>query len=62
MVDVAQFKVGVILQITDCGKAKGKVLKACKVNIGDEENPVTIVTSASNVREGSRYDTNYDCD
>mmetsp|Transcript_16822 Transcript_16822/g.38741 ORF Transcript_16822/g.38741 Transcript_16822/m.38741 type:complete len:180 (+) Transcript_16822:740-1279(+) len=55
MVDVSQFKVGVVLDVEDCGNPKkGKPLKSCKVNVGDEENPVTIVTSASNVRNGSR--------
>jgi tRNA-binding EMAP/Myf-like protein len=55
MVDISEYKVGVILSLEECGKAKGgKALKACKVNIGDESNPITVVTSASNVREGSR--------
>ena len=54
MVDISEYKVGVVLSLDECGKSKGKPLKACKVNVGDESNPVTIVTSASNVREGSR--------
>jgi tRNA-binding EMAP/Myf-like protein len=55
MVDISEYKVGVLLSVEDCGKTKsGKALKACKVNIGDESNPITVVTSASNVREGSR--------
>ena len=54
MVDVSAYKVGVVLSLDECGMARGKPLKACKVNVGGESNPVTIVTSASNVREGSR--------
>ena len=55
MVDISEYKVGVVLSLEECGgKSKGKPLKACKVNIGDESNPITVVTSASNVREGSR--------
>jgi tRNA-binding EMAP/Myf-like protein len=57
MVDVSQYKVGVVLSLEGCGGkcANGKALKACRVNVtGDEANPATIVTSASNVRTGSR--------
>ena len=56
MVDVSQYKVGIVLSLEGCGgKTKsGKALKACKVNVGDEANPVTVVTSASNVRTDSR--------
>lgn len=57
MVDVSQFKVGLCLSVEGCGSAKaknGRALKACKVDIGGDEEPVTIVTSASNVRSGSR--------
>ena len=54
MVDISEYKVGVVLSLEECGKSKGKPLKACKVNVGDESNPITVVTSASNVREGSR--------
>lgn len=49
-----KYKVGVILSLEDCGSGKGKGLRACQVNVGDESNPLTIVTAASNVREGSR--------
>ena len=55
---ISEYKVGVILSLEGCGNCKskiGKALKACKVNIGDENNPITVVTSASNVRTGSRY-------
>eukprot|EP00560_Eucampia_antarctica_P007962 CAMPEP_0197823820 /NCGR_PEP_ID=MMETSP1437-20131217/1135_1 /TAXON_ID=49252 ORGANISM="Eucampia antarctica, Strain CCMP1452" /NCGR_SAMPLE_ID=MMETSP1437 /ASSEMBLY_ACC=CAM_ASM_001096 /LENGTH=185 /DNA_ID=CAMNT_0043423175 /DNA_START=30 /DNA_END=590 /DNA_ORIENTATION=- len=54
---ISDYKVGVILNLEGCGNCKskgGKALKACKVNIGDEENPIIVVTSASNVRTGSR--------
>ena len=54
MPDISEYKVGVILSLEECGKAKGKTLKACRVNVGDADNPITVVTSASNVREGSR--------
>ncbi|KAL7581436.1 hypothetical protein ACA910_022017 [Epithemia clementina (nom. ined.)] len=53
MADLLQeYRVGVILSVEECGKSKG--LRACQINIGDEGNPVTVVTSASNVRVGSR--------
>ena len=53
MVDISEYKVGVVLSVEDSGKKGGKPLKICSVNIGDDE-PVTIVTSAPNVRDGSR--------
>ena len=56
MVDRSEYKVCLVLSVEECGKTKsGKVLKSCQVNVGDEDNPITIVTSAPNVREGSRY-------
>jgi tRNA-binding EMAP/Myf-like protein len=55
MVDRTQYKVGIVLSVENCGNQKsGKALKACKVNVGDDHNLVTVVTAASNVREGSR--------
>ena len=54
MPDLSSYKVGVVVTIEDCGSSKGKTLRACKVNVGDEANPITVVTAASNVREGSR--------
>lgn len=55
MIDVSQYKVGVILSLEECGKTKGgKVLRACQVDVGSDDGPVTIVTAAANVREGSR--------
>lgn len=56
MVDISEYKVGIILSIEDCGKSAGKPLKSCHVNVGDPTNPLTVVTSAPNVREGSRYE------
>mmetsp|Transcript_6874 Transcript_6874/g.13750 ORF Transcript_6874/g.13750 Transcript_6874/m.13750 type:complete len:192 (-) Transcript_6874:101-676(-) len=56
MADTSQYKVGKVLSV-DTKSAKGgggKPLRACSVDIGDEGNPITVVTSASNVREGSR--------
>ena len=54
MVDVSQYKVGVVLSLEECGKTKsGKSLRACKVNVGGDET-ITVVTVAQNVREGSR--------
>jgi tRNA-binding EMAP/Myf-like protein len=56
MADISQYKVGVVLSLEDSGKGGGgKALKACKVNVGDIASPITLVTAAPNVREGSRY-------
>jgi len=46
------YKVGVVLSVEGCG-GKGAGLKACKVDVGNDQ-VLTVVTSASNVREGSR--------
>ena len=54
MVNSSEYKVGVVLTLEDCGKSRGRTLKACTVNVGDESKPVTVVTSANNVRVGSR--------
>jgi tRNA-binding EMAP/Myf-like protein len=55
MVDRTQYKVGIVVSVESCGNQKsGKTLKACKVNVGDDQNLVTVVTAATNVREGSR--------
>ena len=63
-VDISQYKVGVVLSLEDCGKCKGggKSLRACKIRVGgvddnnfdDENDVVTVVTSAPNVRLKSR--------
>jgi tRNA-binding EMAP/Myf-like protein len=55
MADTSEYKVGVVLSIENCGQGGNKNLKACKVNIGDADSPITVVTAATNVREGSRY-------
>ena len=52
--DLSQYKVGEVLSLEDCGSSKGKTLRKCTVNVGDEANPLTIVTAAPNVRQGSR--------
>jgi tRNA-binding EMAP/Myf-like protein len=54
-IDVSQYKVGVIVSLQECSKSKSssKLLRACQIDIG-EDSHVTIVTSATNVREGSR--------
>lgn len=54
MVDILQYKVGVVLSV-EVKKGGGKPLKVCSVDIGDTDNPITVVTVASNVRDGSRY-------
>ena len=56
MPDLSEYKVGVVLSVEDCGNQSknAKARKACKVNVGDESNPITVVTSANNVRVGSR--------
>lgn len=55
MVDISEYKVGVILSAEDSAKNKAgsKALKICSINIG-EGDPLTVVTSAPNVRDGSR--------
>jgi hypothetical protein len=58
MADITQYKVGVVVtSFEGCGTSKsktGKALKACVVNMGDEANPISVVTSAANIRTGSR--------
>ena len=53
MTDITQYKVGVVLSVTE-KKGCGKPLKSCIVNVG-EDKPINVVTSATNVREGSRW-------
>eukprot|EP00581_Thalassiosira_minuscula_P008167 CAMPEP_0183713154 /NCGR_PEP_ID=MMETSP0737-20130205/8096_1 /TAXON_ID=385413 /ORGANISM="Thalassiosira miniscula, Strain CCMP1093" /LENGTH=174 /DNA_ID=CAMNT_0025941903 /DNA_START=56 /DNA_END=580 /DNA_ORIENTATION=- len=53
MADTSQYKVGIVLSIENKSGSGKKPLKACSVNVGGDE-PITVVTSASNVREGSR--------
>jgi tRNA-binding EMAP/Myf-like protein len=54
MVDRSLYKVGVVVSCQNTGEKGQKPMKVCLVNIGDEGNPLTVVTSATNVREGSR--------
>jgi tRNA-binding EMAP/Myf-like protein len=51
----SQFRVGVIQSIEDLsgGKESGKIFRACIIDVGLDE-PITVVTTAPNVREGSR--------
>jgi tRNA-binding EMAP/Myf-like protein len=60
MPDINQYKVGVVLSIEECGSGQSnKSLRSCRVNVGDEGNPITVVTAATNVREGSRLVPQY---
>lgn len=52
MLDSSQYKVGVVLSV-ETAKSGGKPLKKCTVNIGTED-PIVVVTAATNVREASR--------
>lgn len=56
MVDTSQYKVGIVLSVENKGVAGQKPLKVCSVNIGNDDGgePITVVTNAANVREGSR--------
>lgn len=53
MVDISEYKVGVILSLEESAKKGGKSLRICVIDVGSGE-PLTVVTSAPNVREGSR--------
>lgn len=53
MVDLSEYIVGVVLSVESSSKGN-KTLKICRLNVGDEENPITVVTNAPNVRDGSR--------
>ena len=58
MVDRSQYKVGVVTSITPCttGSASSKKLRACQIKVSenDDGDVITVVTAATNVREGSR--------
>lgn len=57
VVDISEYKVGVIKSLEACGNPKaGKSLKACTVDIGEsnDDGLIQVVTAAPNVREGSR--------
>jgi tRNA-binding EMAP/Myf-like protein len=53
MADISEYKVGVILSLEESAKKGGKPLRICVIEVGTGE-PLTVVTSAPNVREGSR--------
>lgn len=56
MVDRSLYKVGVVISAENLGEKGQKPMKVCRVDVGDaSDTPLTIVTSATNVREGSRY-------
>jgi tRNA-binding EMAP/Myf-like protein len=58
MVDTSEYKVGVVLENHHDQRTKkggsNKPLRVCKVDVGEEDKTLTVVTSASNVRKGSR--------
>lgn len=55
MADISEYKVGLVLSCEDVSKKGGKPMKALKVDIGSgDEGGIPIVTTAPNVREGSR--------
>ena len=59
MPDITQYKVGVVVSLESCPSSNSiKKLRACQVNVASESSneTITVVTAASNVREGSRYD------
>jgi phenylalanyl-tRNA synthetase beta chain len=53
MVDISEYKVGVVESIEELPKSGGKQLRLCNINVGDAEL-VPVVTSAPNVRDKSR--------
>jgi tRNA-binding EMAP/Myf-like protein len=53
MVDVSQYKVGKVVEVTEKAPKGSKPLKVCRVDIGQADE-ITVVTSATNVRVGSR--------
>ena len=48
------YKVGLVLSAEPA--TGNKNLTACSIDIGDADAPITVVTAASNVKEGSRYE------
>ena len=55
MPDTSQYKVGIVLSAENRGAAGQRPMKVCSVDVGsDDGRPISVVTSASNVREGSR--------
>ena len=57
MVDRSLYKVGVVVSAESIGDKGQKPRKVCKVDVGDgPDHLLTIVTNATNVRDGSRYE------
>ena len=60
MPDLSLYRVGVVESLEDCPSPpkSGKLLRACRIRIGNDDNDepilLTVVTSAPNVRIGSR--------
>lgn len=56
MSDVSQYKVGLIQSVNEAASkgAGGKALRVCTVDVGEDSGVITVVTSAPNVRDGSR--------
>lgn len=54
MADTSQYKVGIVLSAENRGAAGQRPMKVCSVDVGsDDGRPISVVTSASNVREGA---------
>ena len=57
MVDTSQYKVGVVLSVENKTVPGKKPLKVCSIDVGNNDSgggPITVVTNATNVRDGSR--------
>ena len=50
---ISEYKVGVVESLDESGGKGTKALKICKVDIGNDDT-IQVVTSATNVRNGSR--------
>ena len=60
MVDISEYKVGVVVEVDESskkGSSGGKSYKICRIQVDETDQPdhfLTVVTIASNVRQGSR--------
>ena len=54
MPDRSKYKVGVVQSIEELTKKGGKPLRSCQVDVGSDDGPICVVTSAANVRDCSR--------
>ena len=54
MPDRSKYKVGVVQSIEELPKKGGKPLRSCQVDVGSDDGPICVVTSAANVRDCSR--------